>query len=123
MEANPGIMNHYWYVGEYHFRITKLRELYQKPFTGKILTCGVGDMCMLGSGDGRSAAVPRHVKTLSMLNIVWISCGSTYTDIITGMAVSIHLVESMEVPWGARRRVLRQLAQVREFHPSPLARH
>lgn len=75
---NPGEL--YWYPAEYRRELNKLKDMYQSPFVGKILTCGMSDMCALGINLNRT--VPKQVKFFKEHNIVKISCGSTYTLMI-----------------------------------------
>lgn len=74
---NPNATNMYWLVCEYQRQIQQLKDLYQSPFVGKILTCGMSDMESLGYDFSTTA--PKVVKALGHLNITKISCGSTFT--------------------------------------------
>jgi hypothetical protein len=77
IENNLNATNLYWLDCEYQRQIQLLKSLYQSPFVGKILTCGMSDMESLGYGISTTA--PRVVKDLGDLNITKISCGSTFT--------------------------------------------
>ena len=77
---HPEIDDYYWYACEYLRRIKLLKDLFQKPFPGRILTCGMSDMQALGYDF--STTKPRLVKSLEYLKPVKISCGSTYTLVI-----------------------------------------
>jgi hypothetical protein len=54
----------YWHVCEYLRRIKQLKDLYQSPFVGKILTCGLADMCSLGYE--HSTTRPHLVKSFDL---------------------------------------------------------
>ena len=69
--------NRYWPVSEYIRQLTQLKDLYQSPFVGKILTCGFSDLASLGYD--HSTTKPKLVRSFDLNGICKISSGSTYT--------------------------------------------
>lgn len=72
---NP-TLDKYWYVSEYIRRLRQLKDLYQSPFVGKILTCGLADLTALGYDQNTTR--PKLVRSFD-LKICKVSAGSTYT--------------------------------------------
>lgn len=72
----------YWMQCEYVRQVNKYKELYQKPFTGLVLTCGSNDVDQLGSyGD---TSVPRQLRVEQWKQDppVKIHCGSTHNVVL-----------------------------------------
>ena len=115
-QANPHIEDYYWYSSDYIRRIKELKDLYQKPFVGLILTCGISDMESLGYEP--SSTFPKVVKSLKKANIVAISCGSTYTVMLTQDGCVLTFGSQDEGGMGRMGEASEGDMQVRGFIPS-----
>jgi alpha-tubulin suppressor-like RCC1 family protein len=80
IEANPNT-DLFWQTCEYIREINQFKDLYQKPFTGFVLTCGSNEMNVLGYESFDNVLRPKRVMALTV-GVVQISCGSAHTVVL-----------------------------------------